>query len=185
MSHSGQHPDPTLDAALREFRRHKDYADRAIAQLTDAQLRESPHAELNSIAVIVKHMAGNMRSRFTDFLTSDGEKPWRDRDGEFVDDFADRAAMLECWERGWRCLFEALLPLTTADLARTVTIRGEPHTVALAVARSLAHLSYHTGQIVLLARMMSLRDGTAWRTLTIPRGGSKEHNERLGHLPGR
>jgi uncharacterized damage-inducible protein DinB len=169
----------TIDAALAEFRRHKDYAQRAIAQLTDDHLRQSLSPETNSIAVIVKHLAGNLRSRFTDFLTTDGEKPWRDRDSEFIDDFPDRAAMLDSWERGWACLFDALAPLTEPDLARTVTIRGEPHTVAHALARSLAHADYHTGQIVLIARTLAERDAIAWTTLTIPRGGSRAFNQEM------
>lgn len=170
-----------LDAAFSEFRRYKEYAERAVAQISDARLREPLSPETNSIAVIVKHVGGNLRSRFTDFLTTDGEKPWRDRDSEFIDDFADRAAMLAHWERGWACLFGALTPLTGADLARIVTIRGEAHTVVQAVARSLAHVSYHSGQIVMIARVFAWRDGVEWKTLTIPRGGSEAFNTGMGH----
>lgn len=177
------HSDPFIDAALREFRRHKDYADRAVAHLSDTHLREPLSNETNSIAVIMKHVGGNLRSRFTDFLTTDGEKPWRDRDSEFIDDFADRAAILAHWERGWACLFDALAAMMPADLARSVTIRGEAHTVPRAIARSLAHVSYHAGQIVLIARMLAERDGTPWTTITIPRGGSREFNRRMGHHP--
>jgi hypothetical protein len=175
--------DAVIEASLREFRRYKDLADRAVAQLTEAHLREALSGQTNSIAVIMKHVGGNLRSRFTDFLTSDGEKPWRDRDREFIDDFPDRAAMLAHWERGWARLFEALTPLTAADLSRTLTIRGEPHTIVQAIARSLAHVAYHTGQIVLIARIHAERAGAPWTTLTIPRGGSRAFNEGMRHVP--
>jgi hypothetical protein len=122
----------------------------------------------------MKHVAGNLTSRWTDFLTTDGEKPGRNRDDEFVDTFRGRAELLECWERGWACLRAALAALTPTDLGRTVTIRGEPHTVPLALARSLGHTCYHVGQIVQVARVHA---GETWTTLTIPRGGSAEFNQ--------
>ena len=170
-----------------EFASLRRVAEKAINQLNSEQLRVSPAPESNSAAVIMKHLAGNFRSRFTDLLTSDGEKPWRDRDGEFVDDLPQgdegRRAILERWDEGWRCVLDALALLTDADLGRTVTIRGEPHTVARALARSLAHAGYHTGQIVSLARGLVGPD--RWSVISVPRGGSAEHNRRMGYEPGR
>jgi len=151
-------------------------AARAVEQVDDDALRRALHPETNSIAVIMKHLAGNMISRWTNFLTSDGEKPDRDRDAEFVDDFSDRAAVLAYAERGWNCLFAAIEGLTDADLERTVTIRGEPHTVIQAIARQVDHYAYHVGQIVLIARIHA---GAAWQTLTIPRGGSRTYNKAV------
>jgi hypothetical protein len=123
-------------------------------------------------------MAGNMLSRWTNFLTSDGEKPDRNRDGEFIDDFADRAAVLAFWERGWKCVFDTLDGLTDTDLYKTVTIRGEPHHVIDALVRQLSHYGYHVGQIVMLAR--HLKGDEHWDVLTIPRGGSKQFNQKMG-----
>jgi hypothetical protein len=167
---------PFLDAALDTFRKQKDMAERAMVQLPDEKLRVALHPETNSIAVIVKHIAGNMRSRWTDFLTSDGEKPWRERDDEFVDTFASRGQMMETWEAGWKCLFAALDSLTDADLGKSVTIRGESLPVPLAILRQLDHYAYHVGQIVLVARILA---GDNWQVLTIPRGESREYNERM------
>src|SRR6266404_3985158 len=126
-----------LDGAVASFRANKGWADKAIAQLPDDKLHVALDANTNSIAVIMKHVAGNLRSRWTDFLTTDGEKPWRNRDDEFVDTFAARDELLAYWESGWQRLFDALAALTPADLARTVTIRGEPHSVPLAIQRSM------------------------------------------------
>jgi hypothetical protein len=131
---------------------------------------------MNSIAVIVKHMTGNMRSRFTDFLTSDGEKPDRDRDGEFREPPVGRDALIKLWEEGWNCLFAALDPLTDADLTRTITIRGEPHSVMQAINRQVAHYSYHCGQIVFLAKQLR---ADQWQSLSVPRGGSSGFNQRV------
>ncbi|OJW19383.1 MAG: hypothetical protein BGO49_08620 [Planctomycetales bacterium 71-10] len=177
-----------IDASSTSFRANKGFADQATAQLPDEKLRIALDPNTNSIAVVMKHVAGNLRSRWTDFLTTDGEKPWRDRDAEFVDAFADRDELSACWESGWRALFDALSALSPADLARTVTIRGEPHSVPLAIQRSLAHCGYHVGQIVLTARILA---GDDWKTITIPRGGSANFNQRAwdrGHdrpaLPG-
>jgi uncharacterized damage-inducible protein DinB len=163
------------DAAVTSFRYHKNLADRAVAQVADEALRRALDPHTNSIAVVMKHVAGNLRSRWTDFLTSDGEKPWRHRDDEFVDSFATRQELLDFWEAGWQAVFAALDALTEADLDRTVTVRGEPHSIALATERSLAHTSYHVGQIVLLARHWA---GDVWDTLTIPRGGSAAFNQQ-------
>jgi hypothetical protein len=162
------------DAAVVSFQYHKNLADRAIVQVSDDALRRPLDAHTNSLAVIMKHVAGNLRSRWTDFLTADGEKPWRNRDDEFVDTFATRDELLAYWELGWKCVFDALGALTEADFERTVVVRGEPHSVALATARSLAHTSYHVGQITLLARHWA---GDVWNTLTIARGGSAAYNQ--------
>jgi uncharacterized damage-inducible protein DinB len=164
------------DGAVASFRYHKNLADRAVAQLSDDALRRALDEHTNSIAVIMKHVGGNLRSRWTDFLTTDGEKPWRNRDDEFVDAFASRDEVLAAWEAGWTALFDALQSLTQADMGRTVTIRGEPHSVALATERSLAHTCYHVGQIVILARHWA---GDKWETLTIPRGASATHNQSV------
>ena len=141
-----------LEDSLAVFRYYKTLAERAMAQVTDEQLVAVLDPEMNSIAMNVKHMAGNMRSRWTDFLTSDGEKPDRNRDSEFVDAPPTRQALLALWEEGWQCVFGALEPLSEKDLQRTVTIRGEPHSVTQAINRQVAHYSYHCGQIVFLAK---------------------------------
>jgi hypothetical protein len=161
-----------LDEAHRQMRGHKRLAEGAMAQLKDEELFGTLDPESNSIAVIVKHMAGNMRSRFTDFLTSDGEKPDRYRDQEFeLSSATTRADLTKWWEEGWARVFEAIESLKPEDLMRTVTIRGEPHTVLQAVNRQVAHYAYHTGQIVFLAK--HFRSGK-WRSLSIPRGKSEE-----------
>ncbi len=160
---------------------------KAVDQLDADAIRRTLDPETNSVAVILKHLGGNLRSRFTDFLATDGEKPDRRRDDEFVDDFppggAGRAAAIEAFESGWSVLTATLASLTDADLGRTVTIRGEPHTVARALARSLAHLAYHQGQVTLIARTLVGPD--RWKVITIPRGGSGEHDARLGFRPDR
>jgi len=151
-----------------EYRRYKSLGENAVNQLPDAQLADAAGSS-NSIAIIVWHLAGNLTSRFTDFLTSDGEKLWRDRDSEFLARQVTRAELQAKWEDGWRVLFAALSALTDADLAKTVTIRGQPHTVAEALHRSLAHTSYHVGQIVFVAKALR---GADWRYLSIPPGRS-------------
>ena len=145
-------------------------------QVGDEQLYETLDGEMNSIAIIVKHMAGNMRSRWTDFLTSDGEKPDRNRDTEFLDAAADRAGVMAMWEHGWSILFRALEAISDADLTRTVMIRGEAHSVMQAINRQIAHYSYHCGQIVFLAKHFQ---GSRWKTLSLPRGASSGFNERV------
>ena len=162
--------------SLDLFRYYKNLAERAMAQVTDEQLLTVLDGEMNSIAVIVKHMAGNMRSRWTDFLTSDGEKPDRHRDAEFTDPPVTREALLAVWEEGWECIFRALGPLSEPDLQRTVTIRGEAHSVMQAINRQLAHYAYHCGQIVLLAKHFKHDE---WQSLTIPRRQSAEFNRRV------
>ncbi len=171
-----------LAASINAWEANKRLADRAIAQVSDEKLHMALDEHTNSIAVIMKHVAGNLTSRWTDFLTTDGEKSWRNRDDEFVDSFHSRAGILECWERGWAALFTTLKNLTPEDLAKTVTIRGEPHTVPLALARSLGHTCYHIGQIVQLARHHA---GENWTTLTIPKGGSEQFNKASWGQSGR
>src|SRR6516162_9528085 len=165
-----------MAAIVNAFEANKRLADRAIEQVPDDKLHTALDANTNSIAVVMKHVAGNLASRWTDFLTTDGEKPWRNRDGEFVDSFTSRAELLELWERGWACLFAALKSLKPEDLRTTVLIRGEPHSVPLAIERSLGHTCYHIGQIVQVAR---IHGGDAWTTLTIPREKSAEFNRKM------
>ena len=147
-----------------------------MQQVADEQLFATLDEEANSIAIIVKHMTGNMRSRWTDFLSSDGEKPGRNRDSEFVDPAPTRAALLADWEDGWACVFGALEALTEDDLAHTVTIRGEAHSVMQAINRQLAHYPHHVGQIVLLAKHYACDD---WQSLSVPRNQSAEFNRRV------
>jgi hypothetical protein len=165
-----------IEGALTAFRSNKGLADKAVAQLTDDKLHTALDVNTNNIAVIMKHVAGNLLSRWTDFLTSDGEKPWRDRDDEFIDSLTTRGELTAYWESGWQRLFDSLSALTPDDLGKTVTIRGEPHPVPLAIQRSLAHCGYHVGQIVLIARILA---GDKWATLTIPRGASAGFNQRV------
>jgi uncharacterized damage-inducible protein DinB len=165
-----------LEDSLSVFRYYRKLAEDAMAQVTDEQLNEVLDGEMNSIAVTVKHMAGNMRSRWTDFLTTDGEKPDRNRDTEFVDPPAARQALMAVWSEGWQRVFTALEPLNEADLGRTVTIRGEAHSVMQAINRQIAHYAYHCGQIVLLAKHFRHAD---WRSLSVPRNKSAEYNQRV------
>jgi hypothetical protein len=165
-----------LSGSSEVFRANKLLADKAIAQLIDEQLRLPLDRNTNSVAVIMKHVAGNLLSRWTDFLTSDGEKPDRDRDTEFVDTFTTRAELLARWESGWQRLFDTLASLRPGDLSKTVTIRGEPHSVPLAIQRSLGHCCYHVGQIVMIARILA---GDHWQTITIPRNQSADFNRTV------
>jgi Protein of unknown function (DUF1572) len=166
-----------LDDLRREFRKLKSQAERALSQVSDADFFTNLDTEANSLAVLVKHVGGNLRSRWTDFLTTDGEKPDRRRDSEFViDPGTTRADLLARWEEGWQRLLSTVDALTPADLSRTVTIRAEPHTVPQALHRSLTHSAYHTGQIVLLAKHWA---GDSWQTLSVPRGKSEEFNRKM------
>src|SRR3984885_9975171 len=158
------------------FRSCKKMAEDAMAQVTDAPLFAALDPESNSIAIIVKHVAGNMRSRWTDFLTSDGEKPDRDRDSEFEAPPETREELLALWESGWQLVFDALAPLTDADLTRTAYIRSEAHSVMQTIHRQVAHYSYHIGQIVYLSKHFA---GPDWNALTIPRRKSAEYNARV------
>ena len=165
-----------IAGAAETFAGQKQLAERAIAQLADDQLHKSLDPETNSVAVIMKHIAGNLRSRWTEFLASDGEKPWRNRDSEFVDDISSREELMHIWERGWKCLFDALARLSDDDLGKEVPIRGKPHTVIRAIDRQIDHNAYHVGQIVLVARILAQDN---WTTLSVPRGESEAHNRRI------
>ena len=162
-----------LASARKQFAYYKLLGEKTFAQLSDDQLFWQHNADTNSVATIVKHLWGNMRSRWTDFLTSDGEKLWRDREAEFDNDVRTREAMLAKWEEGWACLFGALEPLTDADLGRIIHIRNEGHTVLEAINRQLAHYPYHVGQIVHIGKMLR---GEHWNSLSIPRGKSQDFN---------
>jgi len=165
-----------IEDSLSLFRYYKKLAEGAMEQVRDGELFATLDPEMNSIAIIAKHMAGNMGSRWTDFLTSDGEKPNRNRDSEFVEPPRTRAAMMEMWNQGWDVLFHALEPLSDEDLARSVTIRGEPHSVMQAINRQIAHYSYHCGQIVFLAKHWKAGD---WKSLSVPRNQSEEFHRRV------
>ena len=167
---------PILDVALDELQKIKKLADKSIAQLDDAQLWAKLDPEANSVAILMRHMAGNMRSRWTDFRDSDGEKPDRHRDQEFEEHPLDRATLTAEWEDGWRRVFDALTPLTDADLDAIVYVREEPHTIYKAINRQIAHYAGHAYQILLLAKHFK---GPDWKTLSVPRGQSEEFNRRL------
>ena len=161
---------------LRTFRSYKKMAERAIEQLSEEEFFAVIDPESNSVALIIKHMAGNLHSRWRDFLTTDGEKPDRNRDTEFELIADTRGSLLKFWESGWQTLFGSLEALTADDLTRIVSIRGEPHTVVEAINRQLTHYTYHVGQIVFLAKHLR---STEWKTLSIPRKGSAEFNRAL------
>ena len=165
-----------IEDSISLFRYYKKLGEGAIAQVADEHLCMTLDAEMNSIALIVKHMAGNMRSRWTDFLNSDGEKPNRNRDSEFEAPPRNRAEIMKLWDDGWALVFAALEPLTAADLAREVKIRTEPHSVMQAINRQVAHYSYHVGQIVFLAKHFQ---SEAWRSLSVPRNASTAFNRKV------
>lgn len=156
-----------------EYRRYKALAEAAIAQVGDEELAEIGPGGSNSIEMMVRHVSGNLRSRFTDFRTSDGEKPWRNRDDEFESANLTRQQLIDGWDEGWRALFEAIAGLTDADLSATVTVRRQSLRIDEALHRSLAHAAYHVGQIVYVAKAMR---SDSWTCLSIPRGGSQAHN---------
>jgi len=162
-----------LKSARRQFELYQHLGEKAIAQLPDEALFFQPNEESNSIAVIVRHLWGNMLSRWTDFLTTDGEKPWRQRDAEFESLTKDRNELMQQWQEGWQCLYHALASITDNDLERIVYIRNEGHTILEAINRQIAHYSYHVGQIVYLAKMFR---NDAWQTLSIPRNKSADYN---------
>lgn len=170
--------DDVIGGFLDAFSAQKTLADKAIVQISDEQLRRPLHAETNSVAVIMKHMSGNFMSRFTDFLTTDGEKPWRSRDEEFVDRFRDRAEILSLWESGWGVLMNTVGQLEPQHLEWMVTIRGQSMSVPAALARSLAHTGYHVGQIVMISRIVCDQQ---WNTITIARGRSQQYNTQIGY----
>src|SRR5579863_747291 len=168
-----------LQDSIGLFRYYKKLGDRALAQCPDEALFITLDGESNSIAIIVKHLSGNMRSRWLNFLTTDGEKPDRNRDTEFETPASTRAELIEQWERGWKYVFEALEPLTEADLTRTVTIRTEPHSVMQAINRQVAHYSNHVGQILFLAKHLTFTQTGKWESLSVPRGKSAEINAKV------
>jgi hypothetical protein len=171
-----------LDDARSSLRAYKKLADKAIAQVQDDEFFVTLDEEANSVAVVMKHMAGNMFSRWSDFLTSDGEKPTRHRDLEFVIEAnTSKDDVLKYWESGWQCVFDALDPLHASDFEKTVTIRGEIHTIAQAINRQLMHYSYHIGQIVFLAKHFRSAE---WKSLSIPRNRSADFNAQLAANPG-
>jgi Protein of unknown function (DUF1572) len=172
--------DLTVSAARDEFAKHKRYAEAAFAQLRDDDFFVKLNPHQNSIYVYVKHLAGNMHSRFTDFLTTDGEKPTRDREGEFTEEVVPREQIMAMWDKGWAAVFAALDSLKEGDLEKTVFVRREPHSVILAIIRQLAHYAYHVGQIVLLAKHIKTSRGEPWNYMTIPPGGSKAFNKAKG-----
>ena len=174
MAHERTDSYPKDSLAL--FRYYKKLGENAIAQCPDAGLVAELDAQSNSIANIVKHLHGNMLSRWTDFLTTDGEKPTRNRDGEFEKPPQTRAEILDLWDAGWKCFFSALESLSDADLTKTVKIRGEEHSVMQAINRQVAHYSYHIGQIAYLARHFA---GENWKSLTVPKNKSKEFNAQV------
>lgn len=162
-----------LESAKKQFLYYKMLGEKAINQLEDEQLFISLNEETNSIAQIVKHLSGNMLSRWTDFLTLDGEKEWRDRDGEFVDTYQSKEELLENWNIGWDCLFNAINPLQPEQLSHIIYIRNEGHSVVEAINRQLAHYAYHVGQIVFYAKLLKK---TEWESLSIPRNKSGDYN---------
>jgi hypothetical protein len=167
----------SIEAFEKEFRKAKSLSDGAITQADDTTLHARLNPRQNSMAVIMQHVAGNLVSRFTDFLTSDGEKPTRNREGEFVERELSRQDLMALWDRGWKTLFDSLAALSDADLDRTVTIRHEPHSVVLALIRACAHCNWHAAQLAMIAKHYA---GDSWKYLTIPPGGSAAFNEKMG-----
>jgi len=164
-----------LENTKQQFNYYKELGEKAFNQVSENRINWYFHNDSNSIAILVKHMSGNLASRFTDFLTSDGEKDWRNRDDEFHDDIITKSDLDAVWEKGWAVLFNCLDNLTPDDLEKTVTIRGEKHTVVEALNRQMTHHAYHVGQIVFLSKMLS----TNWESLSIPKGQSKAFNESM------
>ena len=164
-----------LASVKKQFEMYRLLGEKAMAQVPDEKLFWQYNDDSNSIASIVKHLSGNMLSRWTDFLTTDGEKEWRNRDNEFEDEHLSKAELTAHWNKGWQCLFDAIDPLTDNDLLKKIYIRGEAHTVVEAINRQLAHLAMHVGQIVFIAKMIA---GDDWISLTIPKGKSKEFNNQ-------
>ena len=164
-----------LESAIKRFENLKELGDGALRQLDDADVRHAPDVETNSIAIIVQHLHGNMLSRWTDFLTTDGDKPWRERDAEFEDQAWSHAEVVAKWEAGWKCTLDTLRGLQPGDLVKEVEIRGMPLSALDAINRQIAHYGYHVGQLVQLAKM---RKGSAWQTLSIARGQSGKYVPR-------
>ncbi|WP_242134795.1 DUF1572 family protein [Aestuariivivens marinum] len=163
-----------LTSITKQFKYYKGLGDKTFVQLSFEELQNEIALDSNSISIIVKHMVGNMLSRWTNFLSEDGEKEWRKRDLEFEDSYTCKAELLDAWEKGWQCLFDAITPLTAGDLERIIYIRNQGHTITEAINRQLAHYSYHVGQIVFLGKVLKGKD---WKSLSIPKGGSAKYNE--------
>jgi hypothetical protein len=163
-----------LSGTKKLFQYYKNLGEKAIAQIDDTQINWQPNAASNSIAIIVHHLTGNMLSRFTDFLTTDGEKPWRNREAEFEQSYKDKAEMMQAWEKGWSKLFQAIDSLTEADLERIIYIRNEGQSVMDALQRQLAHYPHHVGQILYIAKMLK---GDDFQSLSIPKGNSSAYNQ--------
>lgn len=168
-----------IESTRKQFEYYKLLGDKTMQQLSDEQLFWSYNEESNSIATIVKHLWGNMLSRWTDFLTTDGEKESRNRDAEFINDATTRQEVLEQWEEGWACLFQALDALSSDDLTRIIYIRNQGHTVTEAIHRQLAHYPYHVGQLVFIGKMLA----TQWTSLSVPRGKSNDFNQEKFSQP--
>jgi hypothetical protein len=166
-----------IESARKQFMQARTLGEKSMEQVPDDKISWQYNPESNSIATIVKHMAGNMLSRFTDFFTSDGEKPWRNRDGEFENEILTREQLMHRWNEGWNCVFGMLDALTPEDLARIVRIRNEEHSVMEAINRQLTHYAYHVGQIVFISKMVA---ASHWKSLSIPRQGSEEFNTKMG-----
>ena len=162
-----------LTISISRFKNYKGLGEKTFEQLNFDELQKEFAEDSNSITIIVKHLVGNMLSRWTNFLTEDGEKSWRHRDQEFIDTYQSKEDMLKAWENGWDCLFKALEPLKTDDLERIIFIRNEEHTVTEAIIRQLAHYAYHVGQIVFLGKLIK---GGQWESLSIPKGKSEDFN---------
>ncbi len=165
-----------LSSAKRQFETYKNLGEKAMLQMEDADLFWQPNEDSNSVYTIVKHLWGNMLSRWTNFLTEDGEKPWRQRDAEFESDANSREELMKKWNEGWQCLYDALDSITDADLDKIVYIRNEGHTILEAINRQIAHYPYHVGQIIYIGK---LRKSEAWRSLSIPRNMSDEFNKDM------
>lgn len=165
-----------LKIAIWQFKHFKERAEKAIKQLSDDELHYKPSGESNNIAIIIKHLSGNMHSRWVDFLTSDGEKSYRDRDGEFIDDNESKEYLMQKWEEGWKLLFNTIENLKSEDLNKTITLRQQPLSVLQAIQTEIAHISYHLGQILYIGKQLKDKD---WTILSIPKNGSKMFNEKI------
>ncbi len=165
-----------LSIVIEQFKHFKERAEKAIAQLSEEELHWKPNEESNNIAIIIKHLSGNMHSRWVDFLTTDGEKPYRDRDSEFIDDFQTKEQLMQKWEDGWKLLFNTIENLKENDLHKTVTLRQQPISVLQAIQIEVAHISYHLGQIIYIGKQIKDKE---WTILSIPKNGSKEFNKMV------
>ncbi|GAA4244060.1 MULTISPECIES: DinB family protein [Winogradskyella] len=163
-----------LPSTIKQFEYYKSLGDKTIAQLTFDELKKEFAQDSNSVSIIVKHLVGNMLSRWTNFLTEDGEKKWRKRDEEFIDDFKSKDELLDAWNKGWNCLFTAIKPLSNHNLEQVIYIRNQGHSVTEAINRQMMHYAYHVGQIVYIGKLIK---GEHWKSLSIPKGQSKAYNK--------